>query len=210
MKTNPLKYTSDIAFTPKVKAIQEKYRSRSGYARMEQSGGWQSKITPPLEMFLRSMDSFYLGTANSEGQPYIQHRGGPKGFLKVLDDKRLAFADFSGNRQYISTGNLSENNKAFIFLMDYPNRSRIKIWGTAEVIFDDKELLESLSDESYKAKLERVVIFTVEAWDMNCPQHIQQRFTQEDIENVTNPLHERIKALEKELESQNSPSELKK
>ncbi len=210
MKSKPLKYTSDIAFTPKVKAIQEKYRSRSSYALMEQSEGWQSIITPPLEMFLRSMDSFYLGTANTEGQPYIQHRGGPKGFLKVLDEKRLAFADFSGNRQYISTGNLSENNKAFIFLMDYPNRSRIKIWGTAKVVFDDKELLESLSDESYNAKLERVVIFTVEAWDMNCPQHIQQRFTQEDIEKVTKPLLERIKALENELESQNSLRALKK
>ncbi len=210
MKTNPLKYTSDIAFTPSVKSIQEKYRSRSSYARMEQSGGWQSKITPPLEMFLRSMDSFYLGTANNEGQPYIQHRGGPKGFLKVLDDKRLAFADFTGNRQYISTGNLDENNKVFIFLMDYPNRSRIKIWGTAKVVFDDKELLESLSDESYKARLERAVIFTVEAWDMNCPQHIQQRFTTEDIEKVTKPLLERIKALENDLESQKSLNSLKK
>ncbi len=210
MKTNPLKYTSDVAFTPSVKAIQEKYHSRSSYARMEQSGGWQSKITPPLEMFLRSMDSFYLGTANNEGQPYIQHRGGPKGFLKVLDQNRLAFADYSGNRQYISTGNLDENNKAFIFLMDYPNRSRIKIWGTIEVIDDDKELLKSLADETYKARLERAIIFTVEAWDMNCPQHIQQRFTPEDIEKVTKPLYDRIKTLETEIENQKFLIALKK
>ncbi len=194
-----MKYTSDIAFTPAVKALQEKYRSRSGYARMEQSGGWQSQITPQLEHFLSSMDSFYFGTANDEGQPYIQHRGGPKGFLKVLDHKRLAFADFSGNRQYISTGNLNENNKAFIFLMDYPNQSRIKIWGTSEVIFDDKELLESLSDPSYGARLERAIIFTVEAWDVNCPQHIQQRFTVEDIDKLTAPLHKKIKELEEQL-----------
>ncbi len=204
MKSKPLKYTSDIAFTPSVKAIQEKHHSRSSYARMEQSGGWQSKITPPLEMYLRSMDSFYLGTANNEGQPYIQHRGGPKGFLKVLDDKRLAFTDFSGNRQYISTGNISENNKAFIFLMDYPNRSRIKIWGTIEVIDDDKELLESLENKAYGARLERAIVFTVEAWDMNCPQHIKQRFTTEEIEKVTKPLYDRIKTLEQELNSKNS------
>jgi len=131
VEKDKLKYTSDIAFTPSVKAIQEKYHSRGIYERMEQSGGWQSEVTPQLEQFLSTMDSFYFGTASLNGQPYIQHRGGPKGFLKVLDNKTLAFADYAGNRQYISTGNLSENNKAFIFLMDYPNRTRIKIWGTA-------------------------------------------------------------------------------
>ena len=203
MEKDKLKYTSDIAFTPSVKAIQEKYHSRNGYARMEQSRGWQSQVTPPLGQFLNAMDSFYFGTANTSGQPYIQHRGGPKGFLKVLDNKTLAFADFSGNRQYISTGNLSENNKAYIFLMDYPNRTRIKIWGTAKVIEDDKELLDSLSDPSYKARLERAIIFTVEAWDANCPQHIQQRFTQEDIKAITHPLDKKILELEAIIKKHN-------
>lgn len=191
-----LKYTSDIAFTPSVKTIQKKYHSRSTYARMEESGGWQSEITPQLENFLSLMDSFYFSTTNDSKQPYTQHRGGPKGFLKVLDNKTLAFADFSGNRQYITAGNLSENNKAFIFLMDYPNKTRIKIWGTAKVVENDKELLQSLSDDSYKARLERAIVFTVEAWDVNCRQHIQQRFTEEDIKKITNSLDKKIVELE--------------
>jgi len=191
-----MKPTSDIAFTPAVKALQEKHNSRRSYERMEKMGGWQSEVTTDLSEFLSTMDSFYLGTTNSKGQPYIQHRGGPKGFLKVLDTKRLAFADFSGNKQYISIGNLSENNKAYIFLMDYRNQTRIKIWGTAEVVDDDTELITSLSDENYRAKLERAIVFTVEAWDINCRQHIKQRFTAEDIEKVTQPLYERIKELE--------------
>lgn len=203
MGKDKLKYTSDIAFTPSVKALQEKYNSRSNYARMEQKRGWQSEINAPTEHFLRNMDSFYLGTTNADGQPYIQHRGGPKGFLKVLDSKRLAFADFSGNMQYISTGNLNDNNKAFIFLMDYPNRTRIKIWGTAEVVHDNKELLESLTDASYKAKVERGFVFTVEALDVNCPQHIQQRFTREEIKEITDPLNKRIEELESIIEKHN-------
>jgi len=203
MKNHELKYTSDIAFTTSVKAIQEKNHSRGSYARMEQSGGWQSEITPSLTQFLNTIDSFYLSTSNASGQPYTQHRGGPKGFLKALDNKRLAFADFFGNKQYISIGNLSENNKAFIFLMDYPNKTRIKIWGTAEVIDDDKELLNSLSDSSYKARVERAIIFTVKAWDVNCRQHIQQRFTQEDIKVITDPLDKKIIELETILKNNN-------
>ncbi|RLD26632.1 MAG: pyridoxamine 5'-phosphate oxidase [Bacteroidetes bacterium] len=196
MKNDELKYTSDIAFTPSVKAIQEKFHSRSSYARMEQFGGWQSEVAEELTQFLNNMDSFYLSTSNALGQPYTQHRGGPKGFLKTIDNKTLAFADFSGNRQYITAGNLSVNEKAFIFLMDYPNKTRIKIWGTAKVVEDDKELLESLSDPSYKARLERAIVFTVEAWDVNCRQHIQQRFTQEDIKTITDPLNRKITELE--------------
>jgi len=191
-----LKYTSDIAFTPSVKAIQEKFHSRNSYATMEKFGGWQSEISKELTHFLNSMDSFYLSTSNASGQPYTQHRGGPKGFLKTIDSKTLAFADFSGNKQYITTGNLSENNKAFIFLMDYRSKTRIKIWGTAKVIEDDKELLESLSDASYKAKLERVIVFTVDAWDANCRQHIQKRFTEEDIKSITESLEKKIAELE--------------
>jgi len=203
MKSDKLKYTSDIAFTPSVKAIQEKFHSRSSYARMEQSGGWQSDITPQLTQFLSMMDSFYLSTSNASGQPYTQHRGGPKGFLKVIDNKTLAFADFSGNRQYITTGNLSDNDKAFIFLMDYPSQTRIKIWGTAKVVEDDKELLESLSNASYKAKLERVIVFSVEAWDINCRQHIKQRFTQEDIKGITEPLEKKVLELETIINNHN-------
>lgn len=191
-----MKPTSDIAFTPAVKALQEKNNSRRSYERMERMGGWRSEVTQDLSEFLGTMDSFYLGTTNSEGQPYIQHRGGPKGFLKVLDPKRLAFADFSGNKQYISIGNLSENNKAYIFLMDYRNQTRVKIWGTAEVVEEDTDLIASLSDENYNAKSERAILFTVEAWDINCRQHIKQRFTAEDIEKVTQPLYDRIKELE--------------
>ncbi|PCJ82572.1 MAG: pyridoxamine 5'-phosphate oxidase [Bacteroidetes bacterium] len=199
MKNENLKYTSDIAFTTSVKSIQEKFHSRSSYAQMEQSGGWQSEVTEQLTQFLSNQDSFYFSTSNNEGQPYTQHRGGPKGFLKTIDGNTLAFADFSGNRQYITAGNLSENNKAFIFLMDYPSKTRIKIWGTAKIVEDDTELLASLADDSYRARLERVIVFEVKAWDVNCRQHIQQRFTQEDIKTITAPLNEKIEALEIQL-----------
>ncbi len=199
MKKDDLNYTSDIAFTPIVKKIQEKYNSRTNYARMESSVGWQSEVTQQLEYFIQQSDSFYLSTANANGQPYIQHRGGPKGFLKVLNKKELAFADFAGNMQYITVGTLEENNKAFIFLMDYRNQSRVKIWGTAKVVFDNKELLDSLSDLSYKAKPERAIIFTIEAWDVNCPQHIKKRFTLEDINSEIDKLKNRIKELEQEI-----------
>ncbi len=194
-----MKYTSDIAFTPAVKAFQEANNSRKIYERVEQFGGWQSKVTPDLQQFLSTTNSFYFGTSNSLGQPYIQHRGGPKGFLKAIDDKCLAFADFSGNKQYISIGNLSENDKVFIFLMNYRNQTRIKIWGTAKVIHNDPELITSLSDESYRAKPERAILFKIEAWDVNCRQHITQLYTKEDIELVTQPLKNKIKELEEKL-----------
>lgn len=199
MKNKDLKYSSDIAFTPAVKKLQEKFKSRTGYARMEEFGSWASEVTTDLEFFLSTIDSFYLATANSNGQPYIQHRGGTKGFLKVIDKNRLAFADFKGNKQFISSGNLSENNQAFIFLMDYPNRARIKLWGTAEVIYDDLDLINSLHDSTYKAKPERAIIFTINAWDVNCPQHIKPRYTEEDIQKQIEPLHQKIKDLEEQL-----------
>lgn len=199
MKNSELKYTSDIAFTPVVKALQEKYNSRSSYARMEEFGSWSSETTTDLEFFLSTLDSFYLGTASKHGQPYIQHRGGPKGFLKVIDKKRLAFADFRGNKQFISSGNLSENNQAFIFLMDYPNRARIKLWGNAEVVYDDVELIQSLHDKSYKAKPERAIVFTITAWDVNCPQHIKPRFTEADIQKRIQPLQDKIAKLEQQI-----------
>ena len=189
---------SDIAFTPSVKAVQERLGSRNMYTRMEQRGGWQEVITADLAGFIKERDSLYLATASAEGRPYIQHRGGPKGFLKVLDDRTLAFADFSGNRQYISVGNLTENDKAFIFLMDYPNLRRVKIWGRAEVVAHDSALLDRLSDPTYRGRPERAIRFHVEAWDVNCPQHIKPRFTEEEIQSEVQTLRDRIAVLEAE------------
>lgn len=191
---------SDIAFTDAVKAVQKRKGSRAGYAKMEAKGGWSDTITEQLKDFIAERNSLYLGTANADGQPYIQHRGGKKGFLKVLDGKTLAFADFKGNRQYISTGNLNENNKAYIFLMDYANRRRIKIWGTLKVIDDDPALIESLTDNDYKGTPEQAMVFTVTAWDVNCPQHIPQLFDQEQVENMIAPLQTRIAELEAQLQ----------
>jgi predicted pyridoxine 5'-phosphate oxidase superfamily flavin-nucleotide-binding protein len=192
---------SDIAFTPAVKALQARNGSRKAYERMEQKGGWKDEVTPDLAAFLAERDSFYLATASGEGRPYIQHRGGPKGFLKVLDGKRLAFADFGGNRQYISAGNLSENDQASIFLMDYANRQRIKLWGRARVVEDDPELLERLVEPGYKAKPERAIVFEIEAWDVNCPQHITRRYSEEQIAPAMARLQARIEELEAEVEA---------
>ncbi len=173
-------YASNIAFTESVKAIQTRYGSRDSYAKVEKNW-WPDRITAELAGFISERDSFYLATVNSEGQPYIQHRGGEKGFLKVLDEYTLGFADFRGNRQYISYGNLEENNKVCLFLMDYPNRTRIKIWGAAKVIEDDQELINTLSISGYKAKPERAFIIRIETWDKNCTQHINQRYTLAEI-----------------------------
>ena len=189
----------DIAFTPAVKAIQIRKGSRASYSKVEQSGGWNREVTDGLEGFLADLDMFYLGTANAEGQPYVQYRGGSPGFLKVVDPHTLSFADFSGNRQYISLGNLSENPKAFIFLMDYANSRRIKVWGTAKVVEDDEELLESLSDPDYPGKVERAIVFTVEARDINCPQHIHRRILLEDAETIIEEQRIRIEHLQKKL-----------
>ena len=189
---------SDIAFTPSVKAIQEQKGSRAQYARMEKQGDWQNTVTEDLSQFLAEQDSFYLGTASADGRPYIQHRGGPKGFLQALDDRTLVFADFMGNRQYISLGNLAENDQAFIFLMDYPSQTRIKIWGRAEIIEDDPDLLSRLTNSHYKGKPERVIRFRVEAWDVNCRQHIQPRYSKEEIEALIGPLKKRLAELELE------------
>ncbi len=199
MSTSQRLYPSDIAFTPAVKTIQDQKGSRQSYARMERGGGWQTMVTPELTEFLADLDMFYLGTANSEGQPYIQYRGGAPGFLKVLNDQTLGFADFGGNRQYITLGNLSENNKAFLFLMDYAHRQRIKIWGTAKVVENDPDLLERLRDHAYPGKVERAILFTVEAWDVNCQQHIHPRFSQRQITPVIEQLQQRIAELEAEV-----------
>tara|TARA_R110000868_G_scaffold367218_1_gene630195 strand:+ start:1942 stop:2544 length:603 start_codon:yes stop_codon:yes gene_type:complete len=194
------KPTSDVAFTDTVKAIQDRKGSRKGYARMEDKGGWADRVTGDLATFIAARDSFYLATANADGQPYIQHRGGKPGFLKVLDDKTLAFADFSGNRQYVTEGNLEANPKAFLFLMDYPNRRRIKIWGTARMVEDDPDLIARLADADYtEGTPERAVVFEIAAWDVNCPQHITPRFTEADVARAVQPLHDRIRELEAAL-----------
>jgi predicted pyridoxine 5'-phosphate oxidase superfamily flavin-nucleotide-binding protein len=192
-------FVSDIAFTPAVKAMQEQNGSRKSYAKMEAGNGWHDRITDELRGFLAERDSFYLGTANSEGQPYIQHRGGASGFLRVLDERTLAFADFSGNKQYITAATLQENDRAFIFLMDYPNRRRIKIWGHARIVEDDPVLLAQLVDAEYKGRPERAIVFAVDAWDANCPQHIRPRFTEEEVQATTSGLLARIEELEKEV-----------
>lgn len=192
-------FTSDVAFTPTVKAIQARKGSRQSYARVEERGGWQAVIPPDLAAFIGMQTSVFLSTANGDGQPYIQHRGGPVGFLKVLDEKTIGFADFSGNRQFITQGNLADNPRAFLFLIDYMLRQRIKIWGTARVVEGDAELMAKLMPQDYKARPEQVILFTVSAWDANCPQHIPQRFEAADVAAALGERDRRIQQLEQEI-----------
>ena len=192
-------YSSDVAFTPAVKAIQTRKGSRHGYEQVEQNGGWRTEVDDNLAAFLAEANGFYLATASADGQPYIQHRGGPKGFLKVLDKSTLAFADYSGNRQFISQGNLSENPKAQIFVMDYAHRRRVKIWGEARVVDDDPALTRSLMPQGYRARPEQVVLFKISAWDTNCPQHIPQKFDAADVAAALATRDARIAELEDEL-----------
>lgn len=198
-------YSSDIAFTPSVKAIQTEKGSRSNYARMEQGGGWETTVTPELRSFLAELDMFYLGTANAQGQPYIQYRGGSPGFLRVVDSQTLGFGDFAGNRQYITLGNITENPKAFIFLMDYARSRRIKLWGKLRMVEGDAKLLEQLRDDAYPGKVERALLFEIEAWDVNCPQHIHRRFSQTQIAPVIEQLQARIAELEAQLQELKFP-----
>ncbi|HEV7880838.1 pyridoxamine 5'-phosphate oxidase family protein [Bradyrhizobium sp.] len=192
-------YPSDVAFSPAVKAIQTRKGSRDAYARVEQNGGWRTEVDENLAAFLAETSSFYMATATADGQPYIQHRGGPKGFVKILDRNTLAFADYSGNRQYITQGNLAENPKAHIFSMDYAHRRRVKIWGEARVVDDDPALLKSLMPAGYKARPEQVILFKVSAWDTNCPQHIPQKFDAADVAAALAARDARIAELEAEL-----------
>lgn len=194
-----LTYASDIAFTPSVKAAQAARGSRSIYERMEHAGSWATRITPDLKAFVEAQTSVFLATANREGQPYIQHRGGPAGFLHVLDDKTIGFADFAGNRQYISVGNLRDNPKAHLFLIDYVNRQRIKIWGEVRVVEDDPDLSTRLKMVGYKARVERVILITIAAWDANCPQHIPQRLAAAEATAALAERDRRIAALEAEV-----------
>ena len=195
----PPEVPSDIAFTPGVKAIQSRKGSRNAYARVEQGSGWATRITSELAVFIGAQTSAFLATANASGQPYIQHRGGPPGFLHVLDDRTIAFADFRGNRQFISSGNLAENPKAHLFLIDYATRQRIKLWGRARVIEDDAALVARLMPTGYKAQAEQAIVFDVATWDANCPQHIPQRFDQADVAAVLEERDRRIGELEAEI-----------
>lgn len=192
---------SDLAFTSAVKKQQSAHGSRAAYARLEQRGGFAQVITPELAAFIAERDSVYLATASADGQPYIQHRGGPKGFLRVLDDHTLAFVDYLGNRQYVSTGNLSENDRAFLFLMDYQNQQRIKIWGRAKIVEGDAELESRLMPPGYKAKPEHVILFQVEAWDANCPRHIPELVPAAAVAELVAKYEARIVALEAVIKS---------
>ena len=191
--------SSDVAFSPTVKAIQARKGSRATYAKMEARGGWQARITPDLAAFIAAQRSVFLATANADGQPYIQHRGGPPGFLHVLDESTIAFADFAGNRQYVTTGNLLDNPKAQLFLMDYVTRQRIKIWGEARVVEDDPDLVQRLMPAGYKARGEQAVLFKVTAWDANCPQHIPQRFEGADVARLMEERDAEIASLREEV-----------
>ncbi|MEN3286220.1 MAG: uncharacterized protein V7634_520 [Bradyrhizobium sp.] len=197
--TDMMTYPSDVAFSPAVKAIQTRKGSRDGYAHAEQTHGWRTEVDDDLADFLGQTTSFYLATASADGQPYVQHRGGPKGFIKVLDKQTLAFADFAGNRQYITQGNLTENPKAQIFIMDYAHRRRVKIWGEAKIVDDDPALTRSLMPQGYKARPEQVIMFTIKAWDTNCPQHIPQKFDAADVAAALAARDARIAELETEL-----------
>ena len=198
--------SSVVAFTPAVKAVQERKGSRRAYRRMEEKGGWQTKVTPELAAFLAQRDSAYFATASRDGQPYVQHRGGPKGFIRVLDESTLGFVDYAGNRQYITAGNLMENDRAFLFLMDYAHRRRVKIWGRARVVENDPELIARLMPQGYSARPEQAILFTVVAWDVNCPQHIPQKLDAADVTAVVERLRRRIGELEAENARLRAPS----
>ncbi|MFP3544363.1 pyridoxamine 5'-phosphate oxidase family protein [Rhizobium sp. SIMBA_035] len=192
-------YSSDIAFTPSVKEIQTRKGSRRSYAHVEERGGWATTITPELKDFVERQISFFMATANRECQPYIQHRGGPPGFLRVINEKTIGFVDYVGNRQYITQGNLVDNDRAYLFLIDYSSRSRIKIWGTASVVEGDQALIDELMPKGYQARPEQVILFNVDAWDANCPQHIPLRFEADEVLKAMESRDARIRELEAEI-----------
>ncbi|RTL57962.1 MAG: pyridoxamine 5'-phosphate oxidase [Rhodocyclaceae bacterium] len=196
---------SDIAFTPSVKAVQTRKGSRSSHARMASGNGWPNVITDELKVFIETQRSVFLATATAAGQPYIQHRGGPPGFLKVLDDETIAFADFKGNRQFITEGNLAENPRIHLFLIDYTQQQRVKIWGEAVIVEDNASLAAVLMPKDYQARYDHVCLITVKAWDANCPQHIPQRFDAEDVAAALAERDRHIAELEARLKALESP-----
>lgn len=184
-------------FTPAAQRAQAERGSAERYER-RMAEGFPDTVTPELAKFIAEQDTAFLGTATADGAPYIQHRGGPKGFIKVIDEHTLGFADYRGNRQYITLANLSENDRAFLFLLDPARRQRIKLWGRARVIENDPALVEKLFDAGYKALPERAILFTIEAWDANCSQHIITRFTEADIAEALTAVQTKIAELEAE------------
>ena len=188
---------SDIVFPPAARRAQAE-RSSAGLYAKRIAAGFPDRISPEVAGFIAGLDTAFLGTVSGAGAPYVQHRGGPKGFIKVLDDGTLGFADYAGNRQYITISNLADNDHAYLFLLDFAARRRIKIWGRARVVENDPALLTRLADPGYRARPERAILLTVEAWDVNCTQHITARFTESEIVDATVVLRERIAALEAE------------
>lgn len=195
MKQQP---SSDVAFSPAVKAVQSERGSRAAYARVERGGGFEAEVTDDLRAFLAEIDTAFLATASADGQPYVQHRGGPRGFIRALDERTLGFLDFAGNKQYVSTGNLLENDRVCLFLIDYARRRRIKVWGTARIVPLTPELAATLALPGYRARLEQAVLITVTAWDVNCPQHIPQKLDATEVATVVDGLRARIAELEAE------------
>ena len=193
-------YPSDVAFSRSVKTVQTRKGSRRAYTRMEENGSWETRITSELAAFIAAQRSLFLATANLAGQPYMQHRGGPPGFLRVIDEHTLAFADYVGNRQYITLGNLAENPKAQLFLIDYATRRRVKIWGEARGVEGDRELIAALMPEAYRARPEQAIVFAVTAWDSNCPQHIPRRFEEDEVRTLLAERDRQIVELKTELE----------
>lgn len=187
-----------IAFSEAVQAVQQERGSRAAYAKVERNGGFRSAVDAELAELLSGIDTAFLATANAEGQPYVQHRGGPKGFVRTLDDHTIGFADFTGNRQYISTGNLDENDRVCLFLIDYATRERVKVWGRARIVAATPELLAKLASPDYRARVDQVVLITVEQWDINCPQHIPQKLDASDVAHAVTILQSRIAELEAE------------
>ena len=187
----------DILFSPAVKAAQQRLGSRDMF---ERRGAWRCEITDEVQQYLAAVDTFFIATASGDGRPYLQHRGGPAGFLKVLDNRTLGFADFGGNRQYITTGHLQENDRAFLFVPHFATRQRVKFWGRARVVEEDGDLLARLAIRGYSARIERVIVFDVEAWDSNCQSHITARYSEAEIAPAIDKLVARIKELEAEVE----------
>ena len=188
---------SDIVFPAAARRAQAERGSARVYEK-KIAAGYPDRATPDLKGFIAALDTAFLATVSAAGAPYIQHRGGPKGFIKVLDDRTLGFADFAGNRQYITISNLAGNDRAYLFLLDFANRQRIKIWGRARVAENDPALMERLVDSGYRARPERAILLTIEAWDVNCSQHITERYTQGEVATAVAGLRERIVELEAE------------
>ena len=186
----------DVMFSPSVKAEQARLGSRPSFEGRE----WKTEITDDLRQFLGVIDTFFFATASADGRPYVQHRGGPPGFLKTIGSQTLAFADFAGNRQYITLGHLRENDRAHIFVLHFATQQRVKLWGRARVVENDLELMERLVEPTYKARPQRAVVFTLEAWDINCTQHIVPRYSEAEVAPGINKLVARIKELEEEVD----------